>query len=26
MQALQPLGADAEPLRSLADWLLVRSR
>jgi geranylgeranyl pyrophosphate synthase len=26
IEALQPFGADAEPLRSLADWLLVRSR
>jgi geranylgeranyl pyrophosphate synthase len=25
IEALQPLGADAEPLRSLAEWLLVRS-
>jgi geranylgeranyl pyrophosphate synthase len=26
IEALQPLGADADPLRSLADWLLARSR
>ena len=25
LEALQPLGTDADPLRSLADWLLVRS-
>jgi len=25
LEALRPLGADADPLRALADWLLVRS-
>jgi geranylgeranyl pyrophosphate synthase len=25
LEALQPLGADADPLRALADWLLARS-